>query len=59
LLFNAEEVAFVFLPEDQHESFRTWTASRGLAADNKTLVAPAIDPYWPRDQIVDALKVGP
>ena len=59
LPFEIEDVAFLFLPEEEHEKARQWFADVEFEHTGPAYFCPYIDPRWPLDRIEDALEKVP
>jgi hypothetical protein len=54
--FERDDVALLFLPEDEHDAARQWFADHEANNTGPAYFCPYIDPFWDEATIVAALK---
>jgi hypothetical protein len=54
--FDIGDVAFLFLPEDEHDTARKFFADVQIEHRGPAYFCPYIDPRWSMDRIQDALR---
>jgi hypothetical protein len=59
MTFHEEDVAFLFLPEDDHDKARQFFAEVESEHSGPAYLGPYIDPRWDIQRIQDALKNAP
>lgn len=57
--FQTEDVAFLFLPEEDHDAARQFFADAELEHTGPAYFCPYIDPRWPMDRIQHAVENVP
>jgi hypothetical protein len=59
LTFEADDVAFLFIPEKYHEKARRFFTDHEFAGTGPGYLCPYIDPSWDRDRIHEVLAQVP
>jgi hypothetical protein len=59
MAFHQDDLAFLFLPEEDHEPARRFFADANVENSGPAYFCPYIDPRWDMDRIQDALENVP